>query len=159
MEQNHDKTFYATFTSVVGVLVTITAVCITAARILTPAPAADDAALQRLDERTRPVGRAITDANLLKVAMPAPAAHAAQPPDQVFTKVCSACHGAGLLGAPKVGDKAAWSSRASAAGGVKGLTASAIKGKNSMPPRGGAADLSDYELKATIEYMMKQSGA
>lgn len=155
MSQNHDKVFYVTFASVMGVIVGIAAICITAARFITPAPVADDAAIQRLDERTRPVGVAITDANLLKVSMPAPAAHTPQPPDQVFNKVCSACHGAGLLGAPKFGDKAAWSARASAAGGVNGLAASAIKGKNAMPPRGGAADLSDDEIKATIQYMMK----
>lgn len=158
VDDNHDKVFFVTFGAVVGVLVSITAVCITAARIVTPAPEPDAAAAQRLDERTRPVGMAITDAKLLKVSMAAPAAHAAQPPDQVFSKVCSACHGAGLLGAPKVGDKAAWSARVSAAGGLNGLTASAIKGKNAMPPRGGAADLGDDELKATIQYMMKQSG-
>ena len=158
MEKNHDKTFFATFATVIGVLVGIAAICIAVARYITPAVESDAAAMQRLDERTRPVGVAITDANLLKVSNPAPAAHVAQPPDQIFTKICSACHGAGLLGAPKVGDKAAWSARASAAGGLNGLTASAIKGKNSMPPKGGAADLGDDEIKATIQYMMKQSG-
>lgn len=155
MEKKHDKVFYVTAAAVGGVLLTITAICITAARFIAPAPLPDDGAIQRLDERTRPVAVAITDANLLKVSMPAPSAHTPQPPDQIFAKVCSACHGAGLLGAPKAGDKAAWSARASAAGGLSGLAASAIKGKNSMPPRGGAADLSDDEIKATIQYMMK----
>jgi cytochrome c5 len=58
-----------------------------------------------------------------------------------------------------VGDKAAWSARKSAAGGADGLAASAIKGKNSMPARGGNADLSDDEIKATVGLMLQKSGA
>jgi len=158
LEQNHDKIFFATFGVVVGTLVVITAICITAARLVTPEPALDDSAMARLDERTRPVALVVTDAAaLLKASAPA-AAHVVQTADQIVTKVCSACHGAGLLGAPKIGDKSAWSARAGSAGGVSGLAASAIKGKNSMPPRGGAADLTDEEIKSAIQFMLKQSG-
>ena len=157
MDKNHDKVFFATFGVVLGALGTITLICITAANLLTPAAKADDASIARLDERTRPVATVITDpAALLKVSASAP--HAAQSPDQILTCVCSACHGAGLLGAPKLGDKAAWSARAGSAGGANGLAASAIKGKNQMPPRGGAADLTDAEIKATIELMLKKAG-
>jgi len=76
----------------------------------------------------------------------------------VVAQVCAACHGAGVLGAPKIGDKAAWSARKAAAGGVDGLATSAEKGKNSMPPRGGRADLSDDEVKAAVQEMLKQTG-
>ena len=156
--KNHDRVFFTTFGAVLGVLIAIATVCIIAARYVTPANEPDAQALARLEERIRPVATAITDpAALLKVSAPA-AAHTPLPADQVFAKVCSACHGAGLLGAPKVGDKAAWSARMGAAGGVSGLAASAIKGKNSMPPRGGDPQLSDSEIKATIELMLKQTG-
>ena len=60
------------------------------------------------------------------------------------------CHAAGVAGAPKFGDKAAWGPRLGA--GVDGLTASAIKGKGAMPPKGGTT-ASDAEIKAAVEYM------
>jgi cytochrome c5 len=155
--KGHDKVFFVSFAAVMGALFAIFFVCIVVARLITPAQETDAAALTRLEDRIKPVGQAITDpAALLKVS--AKTEHAPMSADQVFGSVCSACHNAGLLGAPKVGDKAAWSSRAGAAGGVNGLVASAIKGKNSMPPRGGNPDLTDPELKATIELMLKKSG-
>ena len=61
------------------------------------------------------------------------------------------CHGAGVAGAPKLGDKAAWAPRLSA--GLDALYASAVKGKGAMPPRGGAAQASDADLRAAVEYM------
>ena len=64
----------------------------------------------------------------------------------------------GVLGAPKEGDTAAWQARLSAAGGVDGLVASVINGKNAMPPRGGNHDLSDEEVKAGVQQMLKLSG-
>jgi cytochrome c5 len=82
-------------------------------------------------------------------AVPAAAATNAAP--ALFTQVCSACHGAGIAGAPKIGDKAAWAPRL--AQGIDGLTASAIKGKNAMPPRGGS-QASDAEIKAVVAYMV-----
>jgi cytochrome c5 len=59
-----------------------------------------------------------------------------------------------VAGAPKLGDKAAWAPRV--AQGVDGLTASAIKGKGAMPPRGGSAG-SDAEIKAVVTYMVSNA--
>ena len=78
---------------------------------------------------------------------------AAQSPDDVIAKYCGACHMSGLLGAPKIGDAAAWKTRASAKGGVDGLLKSAIAGLNAMPPKGTCATCSDDELKAAIKVM------
>jgi cytochrome c5 len=156
--KNHDKVFFSTFAAVLGVLFAIFFVCIVAARWVTPAHEPDAAALARLEERIKPVGQPITDpAALLKVS----AAKAPRAPlngEQVTAKICAACHNAGVLGAPKTGDKAAWTARSKAAGGVSGLSASVIKGKNSMPPRGGDPDLTDAEIKAAVEQMLKQAG-
>lgn len=69
----------------------------------------------------------------------------------LYTQVCVACHAAGVAGAPKFGDKTAWGPRIVA--GVDALTASAIKGKNAMPPRGGSS-ASDAEIKAVVQYMV-----
>ncbi|MFM9914626.1 MAG: c-type cytochrome [Rhizobacter sp.] len=84
------------------------------------------------------------------VAAAAPAAAAGAEP-ALYTQACSVCHAAGIAGAPKFGDKAAWAPRIVA--GVDGLTASAIKGKNAMPPRGGTQG-SDADIKAVVAYMV-----
>ncbi len=91
-------------------------------------------------------------------AAPARAAEAPHSGEQTVRQVCSACHGSGLLGAPRIGNAQAWSARLRAAGSVDALLASAARGKNSMPPRGGVAELSDAELRAAIESMLAQSG-
>jgi cytochrome c5 len=103
----------------------------------TPAPAAAPAA---------PAAAVATAA----AAAVAPAAAAAPP--ALYTQVCSACHIAGVANAPKLGDKAAWAPRLAA--GVDGLTASVIKGKGAMPPKGGAAAASDADIKAVVAYMV-----
>lgn len=72
--------------------------------------------------------------------------------EQVYSTFCLACHASGVAGAPKAGDKAAWSSRI--ATGSAALLQSATNGKGAMPPRGGAPDLTDDELKAAVEYLI-----
>jgi len=91
---------------------------------------------------------------------PSPAAAtktAARTGEQIVLQTCGNCHTAGLSGAPKIGDRAAWIKRASA--GIDGAVASAIKGHGGMPSRGGMADLTDVELKAAVQYMFNQSTA
>lgn len=73
----------------------------------------------------------------------------------VYNTVCAGCHGAGVLGAPKFGDKAAWAPRI--AQGLPTLVSHAINGIRSMPARGGAASLTDDEVKAGVEYMVNGS--
>jgi cytochrome c5 len=75
-------------------------------------------------------------------------------PPALYNQVCSACHATGVAGAPKVGDKAAWAPRT--AQGVDALTASAIKGKGAMPPKGGSS-ASDAEIKGVVAYMVGAS--
>ena len=70
-----------------------------------------------------------------------------------YEKVCSVCHGAGVLGAPKFADKAAWKPRL--ATGADALHSSALKGKNAMPPKGGATNLPDADVVAAVDYMVK----
>jgi len=74
--------------------------------------------------------------------------------EQVVNTVCQTCHGAGLVGAPKLGDKAAWQPRLSQ--GVSTLHEHAIKGIRAMPPKGGNPSLSDAEVSAAVDYMLKQ---
>ena len=73
----------------------------------------------------------------------------------VYQTVCSACHGAGLLGAPKFGDKAAWKPRI--AQGLPALHDHALKGIRAMPAKGGNASLPDAEVTAAVDYMVSRS--
>jgi len=77
--------------------------------------------------------------------------------DQVYGQVCKTCHEAGLAGAPKVGDKAAWGKVI--AQGEKTAFDHAIKGFNAMPPRGGNSDLTDDEVKRAVVFMASKAGA
>ena len=70
----------------------------------------------------------------------------------LYDQACTACHAAGIAGSPKFGDKAAWAARLGV--GVDALTASVIKGKGAMPPRGASANASDADIKAAVEYMV-----
>jgi cytochrome c5 len=85
-----------------------------------------------------------------KVAATAPAAGNANG-KKIYESTCVACHGAGVAGAPKAGDKAAWALRLKA--GTEALYASALNGKGAMPPRGGNKDLADAEVKAAVDYI------
>jgi cytochrome c5 len=82
----------------------------------------------------------------------APAAAKADAVPALYTQACAVCHVAGVAGAPKLGDKAAWAPRLAA--GVDGLTASVIKGKGAMPPKGGAMAAADADIKAVVSYMV-----
>ena len=88
-------------------------------------------------------------------AAAAPASAGAKDGKQVYQMACQACHGAGVAGAPKLGDKALWQPRI--ATGIAALYNSGLKGKNLMPAKGGNAALSDAEVKAAVDYIVSQS--
>ena len=73
----------------------------------------------------------------------------------VYQAVCNVCHGAGIAGAPKTGDKAAWKARISQGKAV--LYNSALKGKNAMPAKGGAVSTPDADIKAAVDYLISQA--
>jgi cytochrome c5 len=79
--------------------------------------------------------------------------------DEVYNGACVACHGAGVAGAPKMGDKGAWGPRV--AQGATTLYEHAIKGFQGkagvMPAKGGNPALSDAEVKAAVDVMVAQS--
>ncbi len=108
------------------------------------APGAAPAASAAAPAAAAPAPLAVAAADVVK-----PDAGAVVP--VLYSQLCQTCHVAGLAGAPKLGDKAAWAPRL--AQGVDGLTASAIKGKGAMPPKGGSA-ASDAEIKAVVAYMV-----
>ncbi len=80
---------------------------------------------------------------------------APQSGEQVYKAQCVACHGAGLAGAPKFGDTAAWASRI--ATGYDSLHQSVLKGKGAMGAQSGG-DFSDHELGLAVVYLANSSG-
>lgn len=125
------------------------------------AVAADAMQQKVIEENIRPIGTVVV-AKPKKAASAAPAqvasasTSAGRSGKQVYDSTCVACHGAGVAGAPKVGDKAAWSARA--AQGMKTLLQHATQGFKAMPPKGTCADCTDAELEGAISYMLSQSG-
>jgi len=76
--------------------------------------------------------------------------------EEVFKAQCTTCHTAGLLGAPKFSDAAAWGPRIKT--GFDALLNSALKGKGNMTPQGGGA-FSDLEVARALVYMANAGGA
>lgn len=104
-------------------------------------------------ERTQPVGKVYVEGD--DIPNPAPAVVTSSEPrtgEQVYNTACAACHGAGVAGAPKLADKAAWAPRIKA--GNDALWASLTNGKNAMPPKGMCMDCSEDELKAVLAYVV-----
>jgi cytochrome c5 len=75
---------------------------------------------------------------------------------ELFQQTCSACHGQGIAGAPKAGDKAAWAPRIKE--GKPTLYEHALHGftgsSGTMPPKGGATDVPDDIVKQAVDYMV-----
>ena len=115
----------------------------------TRAPAGSDALTPAATaQRLQPVGHVVvrdaSDTASLKTG------------EQAFAAQCTACHSAGVAGAPKLGDASAWAPRI--AQGYDALVHSALSGKGAMPPQGGG-DLSDLEIGRAVVYMANKAGA
>ena len=78
--------------------------------------------------------------------------------EKLFGSVCTTCHTAGLMGAPKLADKAAWAPRI--AQGKDTLYKHAIsgyQGKSGVMPAKGGSQASDDEVKAAVDYMVSKA--
>jgi len=73
--------------------------------------------------------------------------------EKTYKKTCKMCHGSGIMGAPKLGDKAAWADRI--AKGMDTLQDNAINGFGKMKPKGGKKSLSDEDVKEAVAYMVE----
>ena len=112
-----------------------------------PAAGSDGLGPEAVARRIQPVGtieiKDASDASALKSG------------EQVYAAQCTACHTAGVAGAPKIGDEAAWGPRIKT--GLDALLGSALKGKGAMGAQGGG-DFSDFEISRAIVYMANKSG-
>ncbi len=165
-----DREFLKSFAGLVGALVALTVVLFVVAQIIggkTDKHETATADAKAVAERIKPVGEltvgtAVEAKQVASSSNPVmdaiiPAANAAgDEGKKVFDTTCTACHTAGVAGAPKFGDKAAWAPRI--AQGIDTLHTHAIKGfqgkSGMMPPKGGNMSLSDADVKAAVDYMV-----
>ena len=119
------------------------------------APAADAAAAPAAEPAPAAAPVAAAAPAVETPAAPAPTTKVAAADsgagEALYKQACFACHAAGVAGAPKFGDKAAWAPRILT--GLDALTTSVIKGKGAMPPKGGSA-ASDADIHSAVVYMV-----
>lgn len=163
MGEHEDRTFIVTFIGVIVALIGITiALIILAASTGTRHAEYEEERLalqrERVEERLQPVGAVRLSGEPMPATLQAqaPAEAAPRSPEQIVQSVCAACHGTGVLGAPKIGDTAAWQERMQQ--GLDTVVSYAINGIRAMPPRGGDPSLTDEQVRETVIYMLEQSG-
>ena len=106
---------------------------------------------------TRATAAAAAIAAVFLALWAAPAGAAERSGAEIVKSQCARCHEAGTAGAPKPGDKKAWAPRLNR--GIDVLLLSAIRGHGGMPPRGGAANLTDAELRSAMLHLFNPAGA
>lgn len=166
MSADHDRTFIRSFLIVLGILFGITFAILFAARLIMAQADPDEyseAKAQRVVERTEPVYTVVTDPKQVQQVSQSSGSDAggsdsgSKSPEQVYQSVCATCHKTGVSGAPKLSNNSAWKPRI--AKGKDTLYKHAIDGFNAMPAKGGRSSLSDKKVKATVDYMVEQTGS
>jgi cytochrome c5 len=167
-----DTHFFNMFSLVLGILVGIAVLIfvfakITGSRTQVEHLKTDPLNVAAVQTRVEPFAKvAIAGQDTAALAIKAPASASATPAaamptdgEGVFKAACIACHGAGIAGAPKFGDKAAWAPRI--AKGMDTLHQHSIKGFQGqagvMPPKGGRMDISDELIQKAVDYMVNGS--
>ncbi|MCG6872712.1 MAG: c-type cytochrome [Gammaproteobacteria bacterium] len=152
-----DMTFTKRFTAMIAGLALLTILLFVLANGVGGKTASDDSNAATVAERTAPVG-SVQMAAQQALDVLVPVAEAADG-KTTYETTCSACHAAGVAGAPKLGDKALWDPRI--AQGLAVLEEHAIKGFQGktgfMPAKGGNASLPDDAVKAAVAYMVEQA--
>jgi cytochrome c5 len=164
-----DSQFVNSFSLVLGILVAIAVLLLALARSVAARTQAveiynDPTYVATVKDATAPFARvaiAGQDNSAMQIKAPAgagPAVAMAVPKNgkELFESVCTSCHGSGLAGAPKAGDKSAWAARI--AEGKATLYQHALSGYTGkagvMPPKGGRTDLPDELIKQGVDYLV-----
>ncbi len=157
--ETSDTQFFNTFSLVLGMLIFTAILIFVAARLIGEHTQAvyvqnDPLRLKSVQENLQPFAReAVAGQDNSALAAAATPAAGAVPTtgEQAFQQVCAACHGLGINGAPKAGDRAAWAPRI--AQGKDVLYTHAIGGIRAMPPRGGST-WPDATVRMAVDYMV-----
>jgi cytochrome c5 len=155
---HQDQVFLRTFAAILGGLVLLAVIFFFAAREIGKGEYSQEhaggnkMAQKVVEENIRPVGQVAVGESGGGAAAGAGSISG----EQIVKTTCANCHGSGILGAPKIGDKAEWEKRMKQVNGIDGLVKVANQGKGAMPPKGGG-NYDEAQLKAAIEYMLKQS--
>ena len=169
---NRDQKFFDMYSLVIGVLAIIALLIFVGAMKLSDVTqgiytANTDEYQAAVVDRIQPLGRVLMPGEEASAGDPV-VAEAEQPPPveaamsgpQVYNDACLVCHGAGVGGAPVMGEADAWSERI--AQGNDMLYQHALEGYTGqagyMPPKGARLDLSDDEVRAAVDYMVSESG-
>ena len=162
----HDTHFFNTFSMIIGGLIVVALLIFALARMVAgrtqePEVYSDAQYVASVEERIKPFAReavagADNSALAIQAAPQAAAVALVVPKDgpSLYEAVCKNCHGAGLVGAPKFGDHAAWAPRI--AKGKAMLYEHALKGFNAMPAKGSRTDLSDELIKTGVDYLVQK---
>jgi cytochrome c5 len=167
-----DRAFLKSFAGLLAALAALTVVIFIVAQIVggkTTKSAETAADTKAVAERIKPVGEVtvgvaepakaveVSSNPVMEAIIPSAHADSGDKGKSVYEGTCVACHGAGIAGAPKFGDKAAWAPHI--AKGIATLHEHAIKGfqgkAGMMPPKGGNMSLSDADVKAAVDYMVE----
>lgn len=157
-----DREFIKLFSGLLGALAALTVILIILANVVAnrtePQKQPDTHAIA---DRIRPVGQLAVGEAPSGGGIELIATANAASDDKgktVFDGTCIACHGSGVAGAPKLGDKAAWKDRI--AKGKNTLYQHALKGFQGktgfMPPKGGNGGLSDADVEAAVDFMVSR---
>ena len=134
---------------VVGILVVASLAAVSGAAF------SEEKAADNIKERIAPIGKTCMSGEACAAAPTAPASGGPKSGKELFSTVCTTCHGTGVMGAPKFGNAADWGPRA--AKGLDTLYTHALGGFNSMPPKGTCASCTDDEIKGAVRYMVESS--
>jgi cytochrome c5 len=157
-----DRVSAKNFATMLGALVALACVLfvlaqIVAAQVPTEDRAEIEAKKDALGERISPVGQLVVADSSGSTGGMTQVASAAVDGKATYDTACAVCHAAGVAGAPKLGDKAAWAPRI--AQGADTLYEHAINGfpgtVGFMPAKGGNVSLTDDAVKAAVDHMVK----
>lgn len=141
------ETVFVVIGTLVGAIIIITFATTKSKTVDEPAKVVEKT---QVEEKVQPVAQ-------VKVAdNSAPQENAIISGEKISQVNCILCHGAGVMGAPKIGDATQWEARI--AQGKEKLINHAIQGINMMPAKGGNSALSDEEVAAAVIWMANESG-
>jgi cytochrome c5 len=160
--ESSDTHFFNSFSLVLGILIVLAIILFAVARSIGEQTQlaherADPMEVQAVDANIAPfaheaiAGQDNAALAVIPAGTAAPAADVPATGEAAFTKVCSSCHAAGINGAPKIGDHAAWGPRI--AQGKDTLYKHALEGKGNMPARGGTS-WPDATIRSAVDYMV-----